>query len=43
SLLAGGTFQSVGWAAVNLAAVPLLILVLAAVFWLRGRRMPVAA
>jgi MFS family permease len=43
SLLAGGTYQSVGWAAVNLAAVPLLIMVLAAVFWLRGRRMPVAA
>lgn len=43
SLLAGGTYQTVGWAAVNLAAVPLLILVLAAVTWLRGRRMPIAA
>lgn len=43
SLLAGGTYQSVGWAAVNLAAVPLLIMVLVAVFWLRGRRIPVAA
>ena len=43
SLLAGGTYQSVGWAAVNLAAVPLLVLVLVAVIWLRGRRVPVAA
>ena len=42
-LLAGGTYQSVGWAAVNLAAVPLLVLVLVAVIWLRGRRVPVAA
>jgi MFS family permease len=43
SLLAGGTYQTVGWAAVNLAAVPLLVLVLVAVIWLRGRQMPVAA
>ena len=41
SLLAGGTYQSVGWSAVNLAAVPLLVLVLLAVIWLRGRRLPV--
>ena len=40
SLLAGGTYQSVGWAAVNLSAVPLLVLVLAGVIWLRGRRVP---
>jgi MFS family permease len=41
SLLAGGTYQSVGWSAVNLAAVPLLVLVLVSVIWLRGRRLPV--
>ena len=41
SLLAGGTYQSVGWNAVNLAAVPLLVLVLVAVIWLRGRRLPI--
>ena len=38
SLAAGATYQAVGWAAVNLAAVPLLILVVAVIFWLRGRR-----
>jgi MFS family permease len=38
SLAAGATYQSVGWAAVNLAAIPLLILVVAVVIWLRGRR-----
>ncbi len=43
SLLAGATFQAVGWAATNLAAVPLLVLVLIAVIWLRGRRVPVTA
>lgn len=43
SLLAGGTYQTVGWAAVNLAAVPLLVFVVVAVIWLRGRRIPVTA
>ncbi len=43
SLAAGAVYQAVGWAAVNLAAVPLLFMVLAAVLWLRGRRIPVAA
>lgn len=43
SLLAGATYQTVGWAAVNLAAVPLLVMVIAAIIWLRGRRVPVAA
>jgi predicted MFS family arabinose efflux permease len=38
SLAAGATYQAVGWAAVNLAALPLLVLVLAAIIWLRGRR-----
>jgi MFS family permease len=38
SLLAGGTYQTVGWNAVNLAAVPLLIVVLVSVTWLRFRR-----
>ncbi len=42
SLAAGATYQAVGWAAVNLAAVPLLVLVIAATIWLRGRRMPAA-
>ena len=43
SLLAGATYQTVGWAAVNLAAVPLLVLVIAANIWLRGRKVPMAA
>ncbi len=43
SLLAGGTYQTVGWSAVNLAAVPLLVIVIGAVTWLRGRREPVTA
>ena len=38
SLAAGATYQAVGWAVVNLAAVPLLVLVIAATIWLRGRR-----
>ncbi len=43
SLLAGGTYQTVGWAAVNLAAIPLLVLVIGAVTWLRARRVPATA
>ncbi len=43
SLAAGATYQAVGWAAVNLAAVPLLVLVLVAVIWLRSRRVPATA
>ena len=43
SLAAGATYQAVGWAAVNLAAVPLLIAVIGATIWLRGRRVPVTA
>ncbi len=38
SLAAGATYQAVGWTAVNLVAVPLLVLVVAVVIWLRGRR-----
>lgn len=38
SLAAGVTYQSVGWSAVNLAAVPLLVLVIVAILWLRSRR-----
>lgn len=38
SLAAGATYQSVGWAAVNLAAIPLLVLVVAVIVWLRARR-----
>ena len=43
SLAAGATYQTVGWAAVNLAAVPLLVLVVVAIIWLRGRHVPAAA
>ena len=43
SLLAGGTYQTVGWNAVNLAAVPLLVAVLISVTWLRGRRIVTVA
>ena len=43
SLAAGATYQAVGWAAVNLAALPLLVLVVVAIIWLRARRVPAAA
>lgn len=38
SLLAGVIYQVGGWASVNLAAAPLLVLVLGALLWFRGRR-----
>lgn len=43
SLAAGATYQAVGWSAVNLAAAPLLALVVAVIIWLRGRRVLVTA
>ncbi len=43
SLAAGATYQTIGWAAVNLAALPLLVLVIVAIIWLRGRRVPAPA
>ena len=36
SLAAGATYQAIGWAAVLLAAMPLLVLVMVAIIWLRG-------
>jgi predicted MFS family arabinose efflux permease len=43
SLLAGVVYQSFGFFAVNMVSVPLLVLVVLAVVWLRWRRQPVAA
>lgn len=43
TLLAALVFSEFGFIAVNLASVPLLVLVVLAVFWLRWRRQPVAA
>jgi MFS family permease len=42
SLLAGVVYQSFGFFAVNMVSVPLLVLVVLAVVWLRWRRQPVA-
>lgn len=41
--LSGVIEQRLGWAAVNLAALPLVVFVIAAVLWLALRRQPVAA
>jgi predicted MFS family arabinose efflux permease len=43
SLAAGVVYQTLGFFAVNLASAPLLVLVVIAVFWLRGHRKSVAA
>ena len=43
SLAAGLVYQTLGFFAVNLASAPLLVLVVIAVFWLRGHRRSVAA
>jgi len=43
SLAAGVVYQTLGFFAVNMASAPLLVLVVIAVFWLRGHRRTVAA
>ena len=43
SMAAGAVYQVVGFEAVNLAAAPLLVLVVCANIWLRTRREPVPA
>jgi predicted MFS family arabinose efflux permease len=43
SLAAGVVYQTLGFIAVNLASAPLLVMVVIAVFWLRGRRRMAAA
>ena len=43
SLAAGVVYQTLGFFAVNLASAPLLVLVVIAVFWLRGHRRMAAA
>lgn len=43
SLAAGVVYQTLGFFAVNMASAPLLVLVVIAVFWLRGHRRSVAA
>ena len=43
SLAAGVVYQTLGFIAVNLASAPLLVMVVIAVFWLRGHRRMAAA
>ena len=43
SLVAGGTYQMVGWTAVNLAVVPALAIVFIGSLWLRTLRQPMPA